>query len=243
MLCSRIRQYTPSSTGVSTDIYDQSTYFKANGFYGPGGSSGTITHNVGVNPIDVNGMQTTVNGSFAAPTTQGNVILNGTALTFSSSSGEWTDANSNWTITDFTLFGADGTAANSIINYVASGGSHDINLLQQDYDLRWTGVLGDTTVGGKTIKITKSGGSFATLIGAHQYKLGAHPLNPSPGTNKPFTIRIPFEVWCIDKNEQVNLLVYDRTGDPTLSTEFEVWNMINRTYVWAVSTEIYYLYY
>ena len=94
-----------SSTGVGTDIYDQSTYFKANGFYGPGGSSGTINHNVGVNPIDVNGLQVTVNGSFAAPTTQGSVILNGTPLTFSSSSGEWTDANSNWTVTDFTLFG------------------------------------------------------------------------------------------------------------------------------------------
>ena len=113
--------------------------------------------------------------------------------------------------------GTDGTAANSIINYAASGGSHDINLLQQDYDLRWTGVLGDTVVNGQTIKITKTGGSFATLIGAHQYKLGAHPLNPNPGVNKPFMIRIPFEVWCIDKNEQVNLLVYDRTGDPTLS--------------------------
>ena len=223
------------------DIYDQSTYFKAHGFYGPGGSSGTIGHNVGINPIDINGMQVTVKGSFVAPTTQGKVILNGKTLTFGTSTGgpAWTDANGNWDITDFIFFGnSDGTAAGSITSYVpTSGGSHDVNLLQQDYELRWTGVLGDTVIGTDTVIITKSGGSIATLIGVHSpATMKTHPLNPNPNSSAPFTIRIPFEVWCTDKNEQVNLLVYDRSGDPS-KPGFQVWNTKNRVYAWVVNSK------
>ena len=222
------------------DSYDQTTFFKANGFYGPGGSSGTIGHNVGVNPIDVNGLQVTVSGSFVAPITQGNVILNGKALGYVSADHEWEDANGNWGITDFTDFGnADGSAAGSIINYVAGGGVplSNIAVMQQDYELRWTGVLGDTVIGTDTVIITKSGGSIATLIGVHSpATMATHPLNPNPGSSAPFTVRIPFEVWCTDKNEQVNLLFYDRKGNPA-NPGFAVWDMKDRVYAWVLSTK------
>ena len=211
------------------DLYDQTTFFKANGFYGPGGSSGTIAHNVGVNPIDVNGIEVSVSGSFVAPTTIGKVVLNGTSLSLSS--GEYVDANGNWTITDFTFFGnADGSAAGSIINYVASGGVplSNVAVMQQDYELRWTGVLGDTVINGDTVIITKSGGSLATLIGVHSpASMKTHPLNPNPGSTAPFVVRVPFEVWCTDKNEQINLLFYDRSGNPA-NSGFQVWNTLNR---------------
>ena len=224
------------------DIYDQTTFFKANGFYGPGGSSGTIAHNVGVNPIDVNGIEATVSGSFVAPITMGNVIEDGTPLTFGTGPGgpAWTDAAGNWDITDFMFFGyPDGSGAGSVINYAASGGVplSNIAVMQQDYELRWTGVLGDTVINGATIKITKSGGSLATLIGVHSpASMATYPLNPNPGSSAPFVVRIPFEVWCTDKNEQINLLFYDRSGNPA-AAGFQVWNTLNREYVWAVSTK------
>ena len=222
------------------DIYDQTTYFKANGFYGPGGSSGTIAHNVGTNPIPFDGLQAAVSGSFVAPTTMGKVFVNGTELTFGTSTGgpAWTDANGNWDFTDFIFFGyADGLAATSLPVYAAGGGSHDVNLLQQDYELRWTGVLGDTIINGDTVIITKSGGSLATLIGVHSpASMATYPLNPNPGSSASFVVRIPFEVWCTDKNEQVNLLFYDRSGNPA-SPGFQVWNTLSREYVWVVSTK------
>src|SRR5208283_824275 len=226
------------------DLYDQTASFKANGFYGPGGSSGTIAHNVGVNPIDVNGIEVKVSGSYVAPTTIGNAILNGNPLTFGTSVGgpAWTDGVplTNWEITDFTFFGyPDGSAAGSIINYAASGGVplSNIAVMQQDYELRWTGVLGDTVINGDTVVITKSGGALATLIGVHApATMGTHPLNPTPGSSNPFVVRLPFEVWCTDKNEQVNLVFYDRSGNPA-NPGFQVWNTLNREYVWVVSTK------
>ncbi len=221
------------------DLYASHYYDANNGIYGPGGSSGSLFENVGPAADKIfDGITVEVNGSYTAPTTQGNVILNGNALSPVGYPVEWEDANNNWIITDFTHFGVDGTAANSITSFVpSSGGSHDLNLLQQDYELRWTGVLGDTVIGSDTVVITKSGGSTATLVWVeYPTTLATYPLNPTPGTNKPFTIRIPFEVWCTDKNEQVNLLVCDRVGNPA-APGFQVWNTLNRMYAWVVSTK------
>ena len=221
------------------DIYAPHDYYANTGIYGPGGSSGSMFQNVGPAADKIfDGITVEVNGSFTSPSTQGIVIVNGNALSPVGSPVEWEDKNNNWVITDFTYFGVDGLAASSIISYVpTSGGSHDLKLLQQDYELRWTGVLGDTVINGDTVVITKSGGALATLIGVHSPALmGIHPLNPHPGSSAPFVVRLPFEVWSIDKNEQVNLLFYDRTGNPTYPG-FQVWNTLNREYVWAVSTK------
>ncbi|MHB8578654.1 MAG: hypothetical protein ACYDA4_02195 [Ignavibacteriaceae bacterium] len=211
------------------DIYAPELYFSANSIYGPGGSTGSFTASVGTGAnVTFAGMQLNLSGSYVAPTTISNIIEN-------------VNANSSFTIEDFTAFGyPDGTAATSLPIYGGAGGTSDINSLQQDYDLRWTGVLGDTTINGHTVVITKSGGSIATIFGASNYKLANHPLNPNPGSKNPFTIRIPFEVWNITKNEQVNLLVYDRnagkTNDPT-KDGFEVWNENDRVYTWVVNTK------
>ena len=215
-----------------TDLYDPAAFFAANNIYGPGGSSHpTGGVDVGGSASNFAGIQVAVNGSFTAPTTINSLIYNGNALTINSSSPPFE-------VYDFTDFGYDGTAHSSLSIYNGGTvvGATDINDLQQSYDLRWTGVLGDTTINGTTVTITKSGGSFATLFGAHQYKLANDPLNPNPGSNSPFIIRIPFEVWNIDKNEQVNLLVYDRLGDPT-KPAYQVWNTLGRMYTWVVNTK------
>ncbi len=225
------------------DIYDQNTYFKANNIFGPGGSAGTNGYNVGVSPVLFDGMTVEVSGSYAAPTTIGKLIVNGT--TIRRSSNEYVTADGNFDMADFVIFGfAAGTANASLSSYNGgvTAGATSIDALQQGYELRWTGVTGDTTINGQTVVITKSGGSIATLIGASNYNIKDHPLNPTPGTKAPFTIRIPFEVWNIDKNEQVNLLVYDRNAGKTnipgdATKQFQVWNTRDRVYVWAVSTK------
>lgn len=211
------------------DIYAPSAYYAANSLYGPGGSSGSYSPGVGAGAnLVFDGIQVAVKGSYSAPTTIAK-------LNYYPAS----DA-ANFSITDFTDFGyPDGTAATSLGIYAAGATGvplTNINDLQQGYMLKWTGVLGDTVVNGDTVVITKSGGSIATLFAAHNYKLGVHPLNPTPGSNSPFTIRIPFEVWNIDKNEQVNLLVYDREG-AWPSNDFQVWNTLDRMYTWVVSTK------
>ncbi|MHB8581012.1 MAG: T9SS type A sorting domain-containing protein [Ignavibacteriaceae bacterium] len=211
------------------DIYAPESYFAANSLYGPGGSSGSFTPSLGAGAnVIFDGIQVALNGSYNAPTTIGSIVTN-------------VNANSNFNIQDFTAFGyTDGTAEISLPLYGGAGGTTDINSLLQDYELKWTGVLGDTTINGHTVVITKSGGSIATIFGASNYSIANHPLNPNPGSKNPFTIRIPFEVWNITKNEQVNLLVYDRnynrTNDPT-KDGFEVWNEHDRVYTWVVNTK------
>lgn len=182
----------------------------------------------------VDGFRIGVDGGYAAPATIFSLELNGSNLRINSSSADYQ-------ISDFSVsFGyADGTASSTITAYGGAGGTTVIEDLQQDYELRWTGVTGDTTINGKTVVITKSGGSIATLFGASNYDLGTHPLNPNPGSTDPFTIRIPFEVWNVDSDEQINLLVYDRNAaalnDPT-QDGFRVWNTEDRMYTWPVIT-------
>ena len=185
----------------------------------------------------VDGFQIGVDIGYSAPTTisANNVpTVNGKALS-QNANGQW--VNTNYILNDFIYFGyADGTVAASLGAYVAGAtGTTDINKLQQDYEIRWTGVTGDTTIGGITINITKSGGSMVTLFGASGYSLANHPLNPSPGTNAPFALRVPFEVWNVDNNQQVNVLFWDRAGNPTV-TGGTTWIQTTRNYLWVVNS-------
>ena len=212
------------------DVYAPNLYFANNKIYGPGGSSGSKVSNIGAGAnVIFNGMRLSVNGNFSAPTTISSLTLNGKPLDINSSS-------SPYNIYDFTDFGYDGTSANSLPLYGGAGGTTSINQLEQDYELKWTGVIGVKVVNGDTVMYTKSGGSMATIFGAHNYSLADHPLNPNPGTKAPFLVRIPFEVWNTTKNEQVNLLIYDREGNWP-SNDFQVWNTLDRMYTWVVNTK------
>ncbi len=225
------------------DIYAPQYYFSQHSIYGPGGSSGSPTTDITSNAnVIFDGIQVSIDGSYEAPTTFQSLELNGNPLAINPSSG-------NYQISDFSLsfsgYDAGAMAYNTITAYNGAGGTHSINDLQQDYELRWNGVEGDTTINGQTVVITKSGGSIATLFGASNYSIADHPLNPNPGVKAPFLIRIPFEVWNIDKNEQVNLLVYDRNANSynkpgVVADTFVVWNTSlreDRDYVWVVNTK------
>ncbi len=65
-------------------------------------------------------------------------------------------------------------------------------------------------------------------------------MNPNPGSKTPFAIRIPFEIWNIDKGEQVNLLIYDQNTaaiNPMTASIFPVWRTSDRMYAWVVNTK------
>ncbi|MCW9065830.1 MAG: T9SS type A sorting domain-containing protein [Ignavibacteriaceae bacterium] len=181
----------------------------------------------------VEGFRISVDASYDL-TTIGSVKVNGTELTYSESNVWW--FGDNYTVSDFTLFGfSDGYANTSLPYYGGAGGTSDITVLKQDYEFRWTGILEDTVINGNTLTITKSGGSIITLFGASGYDLADHPLNPNPGFDQRFTVRIPFEVWNTNTGEQVNALFWDRSGDPTVNGG-AVWNTTNREYLWLVNT-------
>jgi len=146
----------------------------------------------------------------------------------------WT--STNYILTNFIYFGyPDGTVDASLGAYVSGGaGTTDVGQLQQDIELRWTGVIGDTVINGKTLKITKSGGSYITLFGASGKSIANHPLNPNPGSTAPFLIRVPFEIWNVESNQQITALMWDRT--PTFDVDGgAVWNQAARVYMWVVN--------
>jgi len=172
----------------------------------------------------MDGVEVILNGSYDAPTTFLDIVIEGTG---------------SYDLDDFTAFGyADGTAHTSLPLYGGAGGTLVVDNLQQDYEIRWTGVTGDSLIGGNNVIITKSGGSMATLIGASNYSIADHPCNPNPGNTDPFIIPIPFEVWNIDKDEQVNLLIYDRNVGARQPTDpdFQIWNTVDRMYCWVMNT-------
>ena len=166
--------------------------------------------------------------------------LNGTVMGGDGVNTRWEDADGNFSIIDFTWFGyPDGYANTALPLYGGIGGTLDIEKLQQDYELRWTGVLADTVIGADTVTITQSGGSIATINGASNYDFNLdHPLNPDPGSGNDFTLRIPFEVWNVTTDQQVNLIFYDRNGNELQfeNNRFRVWNSLDRVYAWIVDT-------
>ncbi len=202
------------------------------GELGPGGSTKGQIKAVGegVNPI-VHGLKFNVTGSFAAPIEFNEVSINegSTSVVASGSSA----SESATVFANYTLYGLP--TSRSIDGFGV--GTNDLNQLQQDYEFRYTGVLDTTVVNGKNVVTVTSGGQMATIFSTVSGGggLANHPLNPNPGTAEPFLVRVPFEVWNIDKNEQVNLVFRDREqaldADP-----FYAWYPDNRNYAIIVNT-------
>jgi hypothetical protein len=163
---------------------------------------------------------------------------------------------------DFTDLDDVGTGSYDIDSYAYSGwaatalcsdpdvwtcGSSDINLLQRDIELRFTGVYADpetTIVGVDTLivhPIEEGTGSMATFVGSRNWDTGDHPMNPTPGSDENFAIRIPFEVWDIDADggpAQIDFLIYDRLQVPAESGnwagDFYAFNPYDRMYCYIL---------
>lgn len=134
-------------------------------------------------------------------------------------------------------------AAWDTYDYAADGAQHgtqSMNLLQLDVELRFTGEYDATTIamaGGGTYHPIKDGtGSLATLASARLYEIKDHPDANNPRTGEPFLIRIPFEVWDVDNNKQISIVIYDRWGDPT-KADMYAFHPDNRVYCWFLKED------
>jgi hypothetical protein len=112
-------------------------------------------------------------------------------------------------------------------------GTEDRDELSEDYELRFTGEYVNPSA--TTVYISQGTGSMATIVGARNYELAYHPMNPNPGSNDMFTLRIPFEVWNLDDNRQVNFVIYDRS-QYLQDTHFYAFNPRDRMYCWILNT-------
>jgi hypothetical protein len=140
-------------------------------------------------------------------------------------------------IQNYTIFG--GTVSSKAIDNFGVG-TDELVQLQQDYELRFTGVYDDgTVINGQTVYQVVEGGQIATVFRMSSHgALATNPLNPNYGTAEPFLIRIPFEVWNVDDPEnpyQVNLTYRDRVRDGT-EDPFYAWNPDNRMYAIIVNS-------
>jgi hypothetical protein len=178
----------------------------------------------------VEGFKISVDANYDSVRTYGSVKLNGTELTVDQGTAgnpgaRW--ANDFWSITDYTYFGYPTGSS-----YYAKGyGTQNQDLLQEDYEFKWTGIEELVNINGQLVYITQDGtGSMATLYGARQFDIANHPLNPNPGSSNPFLVRIPFEVWNTTTNQQINYQFYDRSQSDPTANYFKVWYTENRTY-------------
>jgi len=149
---------------------------------------------------------------------------------------------------DFSELIISGTGFYSIDSYYANGwaptaraidtwgaGTTDLVELQKDYEIRFTGVYDDPFA--SVVYVQEGTGSIATLEGARLYDIAVHPMNPNPGSSNPFTVRIPFEVWSIDDEKQINILVYDRVQNPTAPEQFYAFNPAGSMYCHFLPTD------
>lgn len=177
----------------------------------------------------VDGLKIEINGSKSLKTIS--KIRTSKGIEFIKDSEFW-QSSSRWFISDpFLQKNFASAATKSSFGY----GSEDLDLLSHDYQLIWNGIQKDTVINGKTVKITKSGGSMVTVAGAENFSLADHPLNPNPGSNDPFLVRVPFEVWDKTLGVQINAELFyneeDLSGSP-----FYVW-LSN----WGYSTDVNFL--
>ncbi|NQV48971.1 MAG: hypothetical protein HQ507_00630, partial [Candidatus Marinimicrobia bacterium] len=223
-----IKHWNLGYEGGTALIEDQTTlngiqheYVDAAGAYHAGGAVGTTSIAV------VDGIQVEVGGSYDAPINFASLNLSENPLGGTSLSSSSNTANID--IQNYTIFG--GTITSMAIDNFGVG-TRSIDELQEDLELRFTGVLDTNVVGGQTQITVASGGSMATIFN-FAGGFAAHPL--ANGATSEFMVRVPFEVWNVDKNIQINLAFRDRTQSAT-SEPFYAWNMVNRMYAVVVNT-------
>ncbi|HDP99817.1 MAG TPA: hypothetical protein ENN22_11630 [bacterium] len=85
-------------------------------------------------------------------------------------------------------------------------GTKSPELVNNHIQIRFTGVMDSSTM-----KVV-SGGSKATLIfgfGDPANFMTKHPENPNPGSRDPFLLQVPFELWDVTRNIQLNCAFTD----------------------------------
>ena len=117
-------------------------------------------------------------------------------------------------------------------------GTTDVDILSKDYEIRFTGVYADSQLVDTVWihPIQEGTGSIATLFGARLYDIADHPMNPNPGLSEPFLVRLPFEVWNVTDNRQINIMIYDRIQIPG-TEHWYAFNPSDRMYTFLLNTD------
>ena len=182
---------------------------------GPGGSSGPLGANAGVNAASiVDGILVSVIGSFEAPITyldaslttdadpdDGDLTLWGDLTLFGDPSGFWFEEGSTTTVPT-------------------------IEQAQPDLEFRFTGVAENNDA------VVTEGGQWST-----QWQRSAFGANDMTGFNS-VQIRLPFEVWDIENNIQLEAVVINRNADGNSPNGDDVaapgtarWRITGRDYI------------
>lgn len=184
---------------------------------------------VGTNLSNFDGLNVNISGSTAAPVWIKSATLNNTPLTLDSKASSKEYYNDNYDFLAGYWAGTVGGTSNGYVNF-AGKCSTDPALLQNDFELRFTGVRENQTVNGKLCEVITSGGSMGTLYTASNYALKDNPFNPNFGvSNDPFLVRIPFEVWDVEANRQISIIWKDRAGS-LADSPFQPFKLNNRVY-------------
>lgn len=195
---------------------------------------------------NVEGILVEIDGSPNPSHDYDNVYLNGVEMT-NDHDQHWfysgaTQATSPYSLGSYSRFGYSCFTYDGFNGYWFKEdgehlyGTHDPAKLSNDIELRFTGEFATELINGKNVKYVKSGGQLATLYQtSFAGGLGAHPMNPSPGTNAPFLIRIPFEVWNVETNQQINITIRQREGSLS-ANPVEVWTSTARMYAEIVNS-------
>jgi hypothetical protein len=115
-------------------------------------------------------------------------------------------------------------------------GTRSANLIFNPLEIRFTGVMDSTTY-----QVT-SGGQLATLLfsfGDPANFMPKHPANPVPNSRNPFLVKIPFEVWDLKRNIQLNVSFTDnaqKIADIAAGTFVPTWAPRGNCVVYVIAS-------
>jgi hypothetical protein len=130
-----------------------------------------------------------------------------------------------------------GRATDLAIDGQFKKGTRDPNLIYNPWEIRFTGVMDSSTM-----EVT-SGGQLATLLfsfGDPAFFMSQHPANPNPGARDPFLLKIPFEVWDVERNVQLNVSFTDnaqKIAEIDSGTFVPTWAPRGNCVVYVVASE------
>jgi len=113
-------------------------------------------------------------------------------------------------------------------------GTTDPSIIYNNLEIRFTGVMDSTsmtvTTGGQLATLAFSFGDPANLI-------KEHPANPNPGSRDAFMLTVPFEVWDVDRNIQLNVAFIDMKQKITDSLFVPTWAPRGECQIYIIGTE------
>ena len=113
-------------------------------------------------------------------------------------------------------------------------GTRNPEYINNALQVRFTGVMDSTTM-----EVT-SGGSKASLsfsFGDPAFFIPNHPKNPNPGSRDPFLVQVPFEVWDVVRDVQLNVAFTDNAQKLTDSLFVPTWAPRGKCVVYALASE------